>query len=226
MILNDEKAVRHDDAQLLCFLEQAALQVYAARPAEASEVVTVTLVPGAYQNVPGGASFVEVVGVTGDDEASGVASVLDTTMAQRYKRASCKRAASASASAGYVPGAAERASYSASAFKVSPPVPAGTTQTLQVVVTNRDKCPIVGDCVDLPKAYQAALTDYVVARAFSIQSESAYAGTKATEHMSMFLSSLNIQYNGQARVASGYNLGAEGTGSPTVGPQRDLNGVR
>lgn len=227
IVLNDEKAVRYTDERLLKFVNEAVDEVFAARPSEAVECITVSLRPGAKQSVPDGYQFVEAVGLGGQEgEGSvGVGNELDETMAKRFGKAPCK--APQSAGDTFTPSAVKSVEYDLTGFVVSPSVPVGVSASLEVaaVKTVRDTLNIT-DEIPLGHDFHASITDYVLMRAYSIAAESAYHQAQQQFYCNKFYRRLGVGYDGISRVRSGFNFGADGTGNATVGANRDLRGIR
>lgn len=223
--LNDEKAERYTDAQLFKFLNEGIDEVRAARPSEAIECISVPLVEGIKQNVPDGFDFVEAIGVEGATADAGIGSTLDETMAKRFGKNPCK--APSGGGGTFTPSAARAVEYDPTGFMVSPPAPAGVSSSIEVaVVANQRAETGPGDDLPLGRNYHAALIDYVLYKAHSIQAESAYHLAQQQFYCDKFYRTLGAGYDGTSRVRSGYNFGAEGSGSPTVGTNRDLRGIR
>ena len=237
-LLNDPKAERYDDAGLVKFLGEAVTQAYAARPSLATEIIQVQLKPGTRQSVPDGYSFVEVVGIENDPEQTGVSSELDDVMAKRFGGLTCAAKLRCAVDERAGPGAAvedgepfglssaKPISSDPRAFVVAPSVPDGANVRVDVSAVNLSKGGLeLGGCSPLPKTFDAAVLDYALYRAYSIEIESAYAQAQAQQYYQSFCDRLNIFYNGEARVKSGFNMGLDGTGNERVGPSRDLRGI-
>lgn len=226
LLLNDEKGVRYTDAALMKFLNMALDEVRAARPSEFIETIEVQAVPGDTQSVPEGFTFIEVKGAANaDPSATSVSSTLDDVMAKRFGKSACN--GKGSSTGGYAPDSAKAEGFDPRGFIVSPPAPEGVAASLEVRVINANQPDIsIDECSPAGKQFDARLVDYMLFRAYAIQSESAYEREQATFYCNKFFNALDVNYQAVSRVKSQYIFGMDGIGNETVGTNRDLRGIQ
>lgn len=219
-------------ASLLDWLNEGLRQIAAARPDLFTSVEPIPLRSGTLQRVPD--AYVAIYAIEGNlrlnaDGAYEIAvdvTVADSAMLRRFKKKPCLLSeCGGDAATGYVVRTFVRSPYNQQDFRVEPPVPEGATVEVMASVLKRPAEYTLGDIdkeVELSCPNEAALLDWIMHRAYTMETESAYARNAKLDHIRLFYTALNLNYNADGRMTSGYVLGQTGTGERSVGPQRDI----
>jgi hypothetical protein len=107
-------------------------------------------------------------------------------------------------------------------FYVSPPIPFGKSVTVKARVVKQAPCFCADnpkDCVDIPTKLHAALIDWVVHRAYSMDIESEFAYRSSQRYEASFYRFIGNGYMQEARFGSGYFNGKEGQGDENATPR-------
>lgn len=103
-------------------------------------------------------------------------------------------------------------------FTVSPPVPAGLSAVVRATVMGL--VPMYSaqndfdTVVDAEPKYQAAILDYMVGRAFEIDTESPSSRSNADRHLGRFYTMMGVKYRYESAYRAGNTNGAIGDGDP------------
>jgi hypothetical protein len=229
-ILNDDKPGYENTSWsvecLLDFLNEGLCQLAAYRPTEFVECIELCLVPGAKQQLPPGVSELVTIEGTEDpevddgasDDPAPTMSSGDMVKALRGKK-TCVSSTDDNCGP-YIVAGYRNAKGASDLFFVEPPVPFGEAPVVSAQVV---KMPVPLTACDLDSAVQTeckfdpALVDWILYRAFSMDTESQYAYQVSRRHQSAFYDAVNGGYLADSRMRSGYILGQEGTGVERTG---------
>jgi 6-phosphogluconate dehydrogenase len=102
-------------------------------------------------------------------------------------------------------------------FYVSPPVPVGLTPTINVIaIVPPPEYTLADWGVELPfdMKYQENILDYMMGRAFDIDTESAMSRSNADKHLSRFYTAMGVKYRVESAYRAGNYNGSIGDGDP------------
>lgn len=103
-------------------------------------------------------------------------------------------------------------------FTVSPPVPAGLSPVVRATIVGAIPQYTAQSHFSTPvyiePKYQAAILDYIVGKAFEIDTESPSSRTNADRHLGRFYTMLGVKYRYEAAYRAGNVNGAVGDGDP------------
>ena len=102
-------------------------------------------------------------------------------------------------------------------FYVSPPVPVGLTPTINITAIVPPPDYTLADWgVELPfdMKYQENILDYMMGRAFDIDTESAMSRSNADKHLSRFYTAMGVKYRVESAYRAGNYNGNVGDGDP------------
>lgn len=217
---------------LLGWLNEGLKQIAAARPDLFTSVEKVPLQAGRNQRLPD--RYTAIYAIEGNLKLQADGSyavedditIADSAMLRRYKKKRClPKDCGGDAATGYAVKTFIRSPYNQQDFSVEPPVPKDAEVEVMASVQRRPAEYSLGDIdkeVELACPNEAALLDWITHRAYTTETESAYARNAKLDHIRLFYTSLNVKYNADGRMTSGYVLGQTGAGERAVGPQRDI----
>lgn len=105
----------------------------------------------------------------------------------------------------------------AKVFTVDPPVPQGVTAAVHVIVQGQTPQYTLSDwdsTLEVSTDYINNVVDFILAKAYEIDTESTSAARKSEEHYQRFYQVLGVNYQRYAKFRSGYYGGMPGTGDP------------
>lgn len=198
------------------YMNEGLAEIGAYRPEAFSAIVPIPLVTGSTQALPAGVS-----GLTGiTDNGSGLAArEASAALAEAFSAyAVCKPYVK------YVNGAPvySVSSYyadtrNARAFYVQPPVPAWASITIQASVNKDAPQYTLADwntTPDIDSKFYNNLLDFMQARAYGLDSESAVSLSESKKLFSLFYQAMGVKYKIDSAYKSGYYLGQIGEGDP------------
>lgn len=164
-LLNDESRVRWSSSELIEWINDGLYAICAFHPAAYSDEVTVSMVAGARQALPAGAT--RLISVERNSSDSSAITPCD--------RAALDAAMPDWRSSAYANAVVVHFMYDSTAhpteFLVYPPQPVGTTATVQAVVAQNPPAATAAATLALEEKYREPLLNYVLARAFSKDTE-------------------------------------------------------
>lgn len=215
-LLGDKEREHWTVAQLVGYVNEALCEIQSYRPDAFAQTVELLLQPGRLQRLPN--EYRRVVSIDFNGTDGPPINETSEDILRTFQGHGCQNAPR---------GCYEVMSWSRnpvdhSVFYVNPPVPAGSTHTVQATVAayppkhtpdNLDACLGV-DC-----AYDAQVLDWVLARAYEVDIESEYAVRQAAMYRRNFYSALGIEYLQESRFESGNYLGRteDGESARSVG---------
>lgn len=231
-LLNDADAqcpnVRWSRDSLISHINEGLCRVQALRPDAFSTTSEIVLKPGALQTLP--PVFVSLSSVESSVKADGSETPVqqvDDRFSKIFAKKRCltrdRRCEDPRANAGQDP----CASYAVKSFvknpldektfRVEPPVPPGCSPRVVVTAVKRPPRYCAADegkCLEVDCEYEAAIVEWVLYRAFGIDTESAVATRISMEHLKSFNTLMATDYLMEQRYGSGFYRGQEGTGDP------------
>lgn len=229
-ILNDQEEGYSYTAwtatELLDHYNEAVCTAYNMRPDLFSKDETIDLQPGSKQKLPDGVGHLLSVDSNLDENGDlDEDTPLTMSAGDMVKGLRGKNTCATSEACEPFKIKGWRKSTTAGTFFVEPPVPAGTSVSVDATVT----CPptttkggdIGGDSA-MDCGFDSALVDWILYRALSRDSESQFNFAAARRHQASFYDMINASYLADSRVQSGYMLGREGDGVETTGWRNEL----
>jgi hypothetical protein len=107
-------------------------------------------------------------------------------------------------------------------FTVSPEIPRGHSTIISALVVEKAPCHCVDlpdQCVEIASKYHAALVNWVVSRAYSIDVESTASMARAVRYEEQFYRLIADGYMMGSKFGSGYYNGQEGKGDANATPR-------
>lgn len=223
---------------LLLWVNEGMKQIAAMRPDLFTSVEKITLTSGRTQKLDT-TKYVAIydidgnvqVGPDGEEIVDDDVSADNAAMLKRFKKKRClpkDACGCGDAATGYNVSLFVQNQYSQTDFSVEPPVPAGASVEVMATV---QRCPAqytMGDVaknIELTCPNEPALLDWIMHRAYTIETESEYIVAAKRDHLHQFYASVNGKYTADSRMTSGYVFGQRGDGDRASGPQRDLKNV-
>lgn len=212
--LADPEFVTWTRAAIFDYFGEAACQLAANRPDAFVEVVDLTLKPGAIQTLPD--EYVAFVAIEENADATVVnpVSPSDAYFSRVLRNKRCKVTDCVVVGA-YAVDVATKSPNSERIFTVSPPVPFGLAPSVKASVVTKPPsyCMTKGSaCSGVPCKFEAALIEWVLYRAWSMDAELAGAVQIAQMHYKNFYQMLGVQLKREAAFGSGYWAGQKGNG--------------
>jgi len=199
------KSARYDAyMEALCRLREI-------RPDAFSEKVEVELVSGQMQELPDG--YERILSVDANADGTKISDLDERSSVFNEQISGLPIGCSGSATGDYTATSGEVDANNVSAFCVTPPVSATQANNGASVFVTALKCQgCIGkdDCV--PSEFKAALTDWVLFRMYSFETDSPMLLQKAQSHRQYFESSIDKDYRYLAAQGSGYWKGQVGSG--------------
>lgn len=198
------------------YLNQALAEVGAYRPEAYAGEVDAPLVPGAIQSAPAGVSSVMRVAANSDgapvkEADSGLFSAFAPYATcppkLRFVNGLPRYRVISSAVDGKNP----------KTFYVSPPVPQGLSVTVKLEVVRDTPELTLADWdkpLEIDSKFLNNVVDFMMARAFQLNTESAVSQTKAQQLYQLFYQVMGVKYKIDASYKSGYYMGQTGEGDP------------
>lgn len=215
--LNDNKLGREYQrwtrADLLVYLNDALTEVGAYRPDAFSDTLELPLVEGSMQVTEG--QMLAVNSFNGVPVTEGDLDLIKAWGNQGNINA-CMRVDSAGVPI-YKVSSYALSSTDSHIFYVDPPVPTGVSATINATVSKpspRYTLLDLGEDLDILPKYINNIKDYMLFRAYNIDSESVESGTRATQYYSWFYNAMGAKYKMESAQRSGYYLGKTGSGDP------------
>lgn len=220
--LNDQEYskeyLRWSRGVLLDYLNFGLIEIFGHRPEAFSQTVSLSLAPGHLQNFP---QYEYVVSL--DLNPNGTTPVpADFGMLKGYTAVPGPRSELL-----YVDG---EPYYQVVSFAVlphdpksvfvSPAVPAGVTRSVTAtVITRPSKVELANwdDDIVLEDKYQDCLLDFILARAYEVDMESAQSLAKSKDHYQKAYTALGVKYKQESKYRAGFYLGGVGAGDPQAG---------
>lgn len=221
--LNDQQAgreyIRWTRALLVSYLNDALTEISAHKPEAFAKRVNLTLRAGATQNISGhpGARLVSLDG----NKMGGAIYEADYDLSQTFMPFVCcdgdieldkhgnplYRVVSFSINP-----------KDTKTFTVSPPVPAGLSPVVAATINGTppkyDAAQDFGAVVEIEPKYNASILDYMVGRAFEIDTESPASRGNADRHLGRFYAMLGVKFRYESAYRAGNHNGAVGDGDP------------
>lgn len=230
-LLNDADAAcpntRWPRPTLVSYLNEALCRIQAQRPDAFAITTEIVLKPGALQYLP--PAYVSLSSIEASIKADGTETPVQQ-VDDRFSKIFSKKPCLSRDMRCENPGVAASdpcAAYSVKSFvknpldektfRVEPPVPAGCAPRVTITAIRRPTKYCVADvekCLDIDCEYEAAIIEWVLYRAMSMDTESTVASKVALEHRNAFELLMRTDYAQEQRYGSGYYRGQEGTGDP------------
>ena len=223
---------------LLGHLNEGLCQIAAMRPDLFTGTHKIPLRPGSHQELPEG--FAAIYGVDGNVQVGPDGQVTveddvhvsDQAMLRRFKKKPCLASDALTdcgdAGTGYRVKTFIPNPHNLREFRVEPPVPEGANVEIMATVLKTPRTYTDADLsrnIPLECPNTAALMDWVLHRAYCIESESEYIRSAKNDHLRYFYGSVNGKYFADSRMRSGYVLGQTGTGDERSGAPRELRNL-
>ena len=219
-LLGDEEHVVWGVDDLVQYVNEALCEIQSYRPDAFVRTVRLVLRPGREQRLPD--EYRKLVSInaniTGDGEGRMISETSDSMLrafAGRpcvdLDRLDCYEVLSWS-----------RNKVDDRVFYISPPVPVGHQALVSatvVVYPPRHTAQKLDECLGVDCAYDAQVLDWVLARAYEADIESARNTEMAARHKQNFYAALGTEYVQESRFNSGNWLGREPDGDPAQATQ-------
>lgn len=214
--LNDQRPHREfsrwSRALLVEYLNQALKEIATYKPDAFSETIDILLQPGRIQKLRSGVTLRGLLGPDGVPAPQSEDAVLKAFL--RY--APCPpRPRMVNGRLDYNVKSYSVDSADSSMFYVSPPVPAGANVTMRAQVDGSAKEYTLkhwNDQVFVSDKYYNNMIDYMMARAYRMDSESQVSAAEAGRLLNLFYQTMGAKYKIEAARNSGYYNGEIGTG--------------
>ena len=217
--LNDQRYgrafTRWGRGLLLDYMNLGIAEIGAFRPEAFAKHVTVTLRQGSLQTIDWQTDVQAVYANVGGPRVT----KMDQSMADAFAQYDCSPA-----DVPFKNGAPQywvRSYYvnkdNAKVFTVDPPVPPGMTPQVHVIVQGQTPQYTLAnwdDTVTVSTDYVGSIIDYMLAKAYEIDTESTSARQRSEELFARFYKVLGVNYSRYAQFKSGYYGGQPGTGEP------------
>ena len=210
-ILADAGGTHWPQAQLVMFANDGVSMLAAALPHEFAEPLTITLTPGAEQQIPAGYS--DIAEIIGTVDSSGNVQTYDWM--EEESRAPARLLGAYTCAGGGGVSILPRFKIVGSGRGVFTVTPAPTAAT-DVRVMAIAEPPLIDVTnfttvlVPLGTEFEPILTDYVVMRAYEVDAESDVANDRAAYHRNKVYVAINAQYAAASRMRTRWVLGMEG----------------
>ena len=199
------KASRYDAyVEAICKIRQY-------RPDAFSEKVEVELIAGQMQELPEG--YERVMSVDANADGTKISELDERSNVFNEQISGLPIGCSGGATGDYTATSADVDANNATAFCVTPSVSAtqaANNASVFVTAIKCQECVKLDDCV--PSQFKAEITDWLLYRMYSFETDSQYLLQKAQQARSNFESSLDKGYRYAAAQGSGYFLGQVGSG--------------
>ena len=200
------------EEDLVDYLNDGLCQILATRPDAFASVENITLTAGDCQKL--GDEYYALLGINGAQAVSDGETTQNTQeIMQHFRRKMCAPTTAAGAYAGvnqFTVNIATKVD-----FTIDPPVPSGQTAEVKATVARRPDEVTKGnldESICLGHEYNALLCDWMLHRAFSVETEGAGNREWANFHYRKFYDTFNVNYLQGQRFGSGFYLGREGEG--------------
>lgn len=219
--LNDQRLgrefTRWNRGLLLSYLNGGITELSGYKPEQFSADVTLTLAAGARQKAPDDAQRLVSVNANADGT---VVHEADIDLVKAFMPYTC-------CAVEVVFDAAGNPIYKARTFSidpkdpkifyVSPDVPAGMTPTVKATVIalpTKYTLAAFDDLVNIEPKYEESIMDYMMGRAFDIDTESPMSRSNADKHLSRFYTAMGVKYKVESAFRAGNYGGTIGDGDP------------
>lgn len=201
---------------LMDYYNQARAEIFAYRPEAFARTVTAPLVPGATQTAPAGAA--SVVRVAANSDGSPVSVANSGLLVAFAPYAACPPALPyANGTPRYRVLSAAVDDKDPKSYYVSPAVPVGIDATVKLDIIG-EATPLTlanwNDAIDIDTKFLNNLIDFMRARAYQLNTESAVSQTEAQRLYQLFYQVMGVKYKIDASFKSGYYGGNVGDGDP------------
>jgi hypothetical protein len=230
-LLNDyeeqgRQFVRWPKVSLLDYLNEALAQLAAHRRDAFAVQAVLPLVPGAQQELP--SDYIELVkldrnmtrGATGEPEPGAPIKEQDQRMVAAVRKPDCLGTVSSTGkNRPYCVRSYSRNPVSPTHFDVTPPVPPDEVVEVIATVIRRPRQFTIGDYakhVGVAPEFEAALVDWVLYRAFMIDTESASAVKVAAAYAAAFYNVLDTQRRDRSGFNADRRANLQAPATPTI----------
>lgn len=221
--LNDQQPgftyARWPQVELVRFLDDALVQVGIYRPDAFSITQTMTLVPGAKQQLPAGLSLLKSVDYNAGASPCADAPIVecDLNILRTFFKKPCLPTGGAQ---NYRVRTYAYDARNPQVFYVSPPVPSWATP--QVSFTAIQNAPIyttadLATVVGIDQKYTNALKSWMLMKAYEVDTESSTSTAHMGYHQKHFYQMLGVNYKQESLFNSGYYLGQKGDKDQAAG---------
>lgn len=214
---------------LIDYINEGLCRVNARRPDAFADTVQLTLKPGALQQLPMAFASFNAIETSVDAKGNETpVQQVDERFAKIFSKKPCLSRDTrcedprAAAQAGLLDPCAAYAvkSFTKNAidersFRVEPPVPEGCSAVVTATVVRKPPRFCGADaskCLGIPCEFEAAVVEWALYRAYSMDIESAISARMAERHLEAFEIMMKGDYLQEQRYGSGYYRGHEGTG--------------
>ena len=218
VILNDEgdqKACaqnkRWPDKSRMNAYKEAICSLREYRPDAFSESIEVPLVSGQMQELP--EDYVRILSVVGNADGTKISALDERSNVFNDQVSGLQIGCRGSDGGEFKAISAEVDPNNNRAFCVTPAVTSLQSKngaSVTVMAMKSDDCICLEDCI--PNEFKSALTDWVLFRMYSFETDSQYLLQKANNHRGYFENSVDKQYRYNSAQGSGYWLGDIGGG--------------
>lgn len=208
---------RWSRALLLTYYNGAMAEILSYKPEAFAKTEAVTLVAGSRQTLAD--SYKSIVGVVSNADGSMVGEA-DLDLLRAFSPYSCCADDVVFDSFGtpkYIAKSYAIDPKEPKVFYISPPVPVGLTPTVNInAIVPPDEATLAtwGATVPVDFKYQENILDYMMGRAFDIDTESAMSRSNADKHLSRFYTAMGVKYRVEAAYRAGNYNGNIGDGDP------------
>lgn len=202
------------DEVLVDYLNEGLALLQSLRPDSFVTTADITLTPGSYQTLP--EEYDQLVEVLENKDGSPITASDDAARnIIQGKGCSTSDCQTESSSPARGVSSYSRSGTDLRGFHVQPPVRPGQRPTVTARVVANPPCHSASDqtpCVGVPRKHEAALTDWMLYRAWSTDIESEFAFRSAAAAHDRFYLVVNSARLNEARFGSKYWMGREGDG--------------
>lgn len=232
--IEDKDTVRWPFATLVDYLNEGAAHIQSLRPDAFTADVTLEVTDVCPQRIPAIYDSLVSINKVIEKGPGGRVSVVNDVIEEdnalsKYVAPVCVTGENASAG-GCLPKsvAPKIASYSKASsksptdFYVTPAIPHGKSVTVMATVVKKAPCfcaDMPDTCIELPTKLHAALIDWMLYRAYSMDIESEFSYRMSTRYEASFYRFINNGYLQEARFGSGYFNGEKGDGDENATPR-------
>lgn len=204
--------MRWNRKDLLIYLNQGLKEIAAYRAEAFCTKTTVQLEPGAVQKAPDGSTITSIA----TEKGVPVPQVDDEILKAYSTYATCARPARmVKGQLVYAPKSVAVDSTNKNVFYISPPFPAGLTMGMVITIEGKPPEYTFADwnkTIQMQDKYLNNLVDFMMARAYQMDTESAVSLSQARGLFQAFYSIMGVKYKMDSARGSGYYEGKVGDG--------------